>query len=146
MTFRIDKIEIQQQPERQRYWAEVEVLTPSGFRRKRIETPDTEGHWGLLNAIGAYCDEYVPAAERYSPARRGYWVPGNNMGDPDQWMGNSVSTTRPTMAEIKLRAEAEAAGVRVDKRWGEGRLRQEIASARPAVATLGDARPGDGRD
>lgn len=28
-----------------------------------------------------------------------------------------------------LRAEAEAVGVRVDKRWGEARLRQEIASA-----------------
>lgn len=36
-----------------------------------------------------------------------------------------------------LRAEAEAAGVHVDKRWGEARLRQEIASAarqRPAEA------------
>lgn len=34
-----------------------------------------------------------------------------------------------------LRAEAEAAGVRIDKRWGADRLREEIESARAPEAT-----------
>lgn len=107
MIFRIDRIEIQQQPERKRFWAEVEALTPSGFRRQRIETPDIDGYWGILNAIGAFCDEYAPKPE---VARQSIAV---QESDP------SLDT---------LRAEAEAAGVRVDKRWGEARLREVVAT------------------
>jgi hypothetical protein len=33
-----------------------------------------------------------------------------------------------------LRAHAEALGVKVDKRWGEDRLRQEIQSAETPVS------------
>jgi len=147
MTFRIDRIEIQQQPERKRYWAEVEALTPSGFRRKRLETPDTDGYWGILNAIGAYCDEYAP-----KPSPPGYDDPmqATVLGNvPTGTLGadvldGKVPLRAPDDAVLDtLRAEAEAAGVRVDRRWGEARLREEIASARPAAAALGDVWPSD---
>lgn len=40
-----------------------------------------------------------------------------------------VTPPAPAVDMDALRAEAEAAGVSVDRRWGEARLRQEIASA-----------------
>lgn len=43
----------------------------------------------------------------------------------------SVSTVKPQAADEldELRAKAEKAGVKVDKRWGADKLRQEIAAA-----------------
>lgn len=116
MTLRIDKIEIQEQPERRRFWAEVEVLTPGGFRRKLIMTPGEDGYWGILQAIGDYCDEFAP-----KPAQ-------GELAD---------------LGLDALRAEVEAAGVRVDKRWGEARLREIVASVERGEASREPAPTGD---
>lgn len=145
MILRIDKIEIQQQPERKRFWAEVEATTPSGFRCKRITTPDDQGHWGMLQAIGAYLDEFLPKPAEteelslddlrslHSDAKA--W---DAVGRPEEWpaLGNPEYWNAATLNTLNLlRAEAEAAGVRVDGRWGEARLREEIASVRRGEAT-----------
>jgi hypothetical protein len=62
----------------------------------------------ILKAIGKARDDYdVPVAPLPPPA---------------------VPTPPADDGLDALRAEAEAAGVRVDKRWGEARLRAEIAS------------------
>lgn len=62
----------------------------------------------VLKAIGKARDDYETVA------------PAAPLADPAQPEPGSLDA---------LRAEAEAAGVHVDRRWGEGRLRQEIASA-----------------
>lgn len=104
------RIEIQEQPERNRFFSEVEIggLTA---RRDLVTSPrtgdllaDLEAHWSAIRA--------------------------------------ALRIMRPDLAEAKgqekheevdalddLRAEAEAAGIKVDRRWGEARLRQEIAAA-----------------
>lgn len=45
-----------------------------------------------------------------------------------------------------LRAEAEAAGVKIDGRWGADRLRSEIESAQPSPAGAGETDPPESMD
>jgi len=45
------------------------------------------------------------------------------------------------LALADLRAEAEGLGIKIDRRWAEGRLRQEIDNARAAVAQAAEAPP-----
>lgn len=141
MTLRIDRIEIREQPERKRYWAEIEVHCQSGFRVKRLTTPQEDGRDGIFDAVQAYLDELDPPAPEWAGAPE--WsesaavaplgVP-NNKGDPAEWYA-VYDESGPVADRLDvLRAEAEAAGVRVDRRWGEARLRQEIASAGHAGA------------
>lgn len=162
------RIEIQEQPERKRFWAEVEM---GGMiaRRKEVWTAAEAGIAGILAAVFAAAAEMDPrfrepelkpeAEPEANPAERrgppqgvGYSVPGNRMGDPDQranctYAGPEVELAMSladrseeavaalgrlgeSWTEVDaLRAIAEAAGVRVDRRWGEARLRQEIAAA-----------------
>lgn len=104
------RIEIQEQPERSRFWAEVEM---GGMvaRRKEVVSPKADGLSGILAVVYAAAAEIDP---RVVP--RVELVPADDGLDA-------------------LRAEAEAAGVRVDRRWGETRLREEIAAvARPQAA------------
>lgn len=98
------RIEIQEQPERKRFWAEVEM---GGMvaRRKEVTSPKEEGLSGILGVVYAAAAEMDP---RIMPLTR---VPESD-DDLDA-----------------LRAEAEAAGVRIDRRWGEAKLREKIAAA-----------------
>ena len=52
----------------------------------------------------------------------------------DESTGDEGSEEKDPEAElVDLRAEAEAAGVKVDGRWGADRLREEIAAAKAAA-------------
>lgn len=114
------RIEIQEQPERSRFWAEVEV---GGMiaRRRDVTSPKADGLAGIIAAVIAAYDEMVP-----KPKVREIAAP-------------LIAGSKEDDAVLDaLRAEAEAAGVRVDGRWGEARLRQEIAAVgqeTPVVAT-----------
>ena len=110
------RIEIQEQPERSRYWAEVEV---GGMiaRRREVTSPKAEGLDGIVLAVMAAYEEMTP-----KPKVREIDAPPVEASDP---------------ALDALRAEAEAAGLRVDGRWGEARLRQEIAAVSHERASTG---------
>ena len=136
MILRVDKIEIQQQPERKRFWADVEVTAPNGFRRKVITTPGEDGYWCMLQAIGEYLDGFLPKPAPVVVDTSG--VPtavtpemlsgADSLDNPEYWNAATLGA---------LRAEAEAAGVRVDGRWGVARLREEIASVGHGKAAHG---------
>jgi hypothetical protein len=148
VTLFIDRIEIRQQPEHKRYFLEVEARVDAGQRHKFIPVPYADGRDGMLRALAAYFDEIDPPPKPEPETiftggiaeelRERYPV----FGDLTRAImsGEVVETRVMTgdaaviVAEMSaivdaLRAEAEAAGVRVDGRWGEARLRQEIASA-----------------
>jgi hypothetical protein len=134
VTLFIDRIEIRQQPELKRYFIEVEARVDAGQRHKFIPVPYADGRDGMLRALAAYFDEIDPP-----PKKR-------RLGEPDGWVPHTM--TQPEAERIlegaaeierapsnrwpdvlpELRAEAAARGVVVDNRWGEVRLRQEIAS------------------
>jgi len=144
------RIEIQEQPERNRFFSEVEIggLTA---RRDLVTSPrtgdllaDLEEHWAAIRAaLRIMRPDLAPARgqEKHeeeeaeavvgSPAERpGLASMPPTPGPPVEPIAEPDEGHR---AELDaLRAEAEAAGVRVDRRWGEARLQQEIASARPA--------------
>jgi len=163
------RIEIQEQPERNRFWAEVEV---GGMvaRRKLVHSPREDGLAGMLAVVQATYDEMVPKPKAEPPSSprpestpdgARLLIGSHEVGDvvkdergrswlwePDGFrpyrdgLSSGWPLERADESDIEaLRAEAEAAGVDVDRRWGEARLRQEIASARPAVASLEDAWP-----
>lgn len=157
-------IEIQEQPERQRFRAEVEV---GGLvaRRKEVMSgltgdvlADFDAHVLVIRAALVGMLPKPKAAksveEFAADAPRVYW---EAQSEPTQWPSPTASiptavtrellspsemndAARQLMGETKakhdadatldvLRTEAEAAGVRVDGRWSERRLRQEIAAA-----------------
>lgn len=105
------RVEIHEQPERRRFWAEVEV---GGMiaRRREVTSPMEDGIDGILAVVRATYGEMVPQQKRPPP--------------PPLPAEAAITENDPLDA---LRAEAEALGVRVDGRWGEARLREEIAAA-----------------
>lgn len=153
MTLRIDRIEIRSQPERKRYWAEAEVYCDSGFRVKQIVTPEADGRNGIFAALMAWCDELDPPPK---PAKV-YW---EAQGDPTEWPervdpaeglekivltpDQQAAFDRHWATVDTLRAEAEAAGVRVDRRWGETRLLVEIDRAKFVGRAEEDGAAADG--
>ncbi len=126
------RIEIHEQPERQRFWAEVEV---GGMiaRRREVTSPREDGLSGILAVVHAAAFEMDPRLapklaqdEPQSPAILLGSVPTGTLGA--DVLSGKVPLQAPDDLDA-LRAEAEAAGVDVDRRWGEARLRREITSA-----------------
>lgn len=123
------RIEIHEQPERKRYWAEIEV---GGMiaRRREIVTPQEAGLSGVFADVMAAVDEMLPkpkVPEAKFVATVSEFVAVAAAGDTVAWHLASGSAEDPLAA---LRAEAEAAGIEVDRRWKEARLRREIAAAK----------------
>lgn len=132
MTLFIERIEIRQQPEHKRYWAEVEARVDAGFRRHVLTTPYADGRDGMLAALKAYWDELDPSLPPDDPVKQMIRVMDNGIADGLVGLGAAVPAGNANLDA--LRAEAEDAGVRVDGRWGEARLRQEIAAAHDEAA------------
>lgn len=103
------RVEIHEQPERKRFWAEVEV---GGMiaRRREVVSPQEDGLAGMLAVVQAAVDEMIPKPKP---------TPIAEPAEPEGIVDSDLDA---------LRADAEALGVRVDGRWGEARLRQEIAA------------------
>lgn len=100
------RIEIHEQPERRRFWAEVEV---GGMiaRRREVTSPRDAGLAAILSVVQAAADEMIPQPKPDAPPDVVFAPP--DLRDP-------------------LRRDAEALGIDVDRRWGEARLRAEIAA------------------
>jgi len=160
------RIEIQEQPERNRFWAEVEV---GGMvaRRKLVHSPREDGLAGMLAVVQATYDEMVPRPKAEPPSsprpestpdgarlligshavgdvvkdergRSWLWEPDGFRPYRDG-LSSGWPPERADESDIEaLRAEAEAAGVRVDGRWSAARLRQEIAAATHEPAPTSD--------
>lgn len=143
------RIEIQEQPERKRFWAEVEM---GGMvaRRKEVTSPKEDGLSGILSVVYAAAAEMDPrimtVAPEHQPASQAVTLDNPNI------LGGGLDALRTEAgAEVEagdyhalanektkreyhafmdaMRAEAESLGVRVDRRWGEARLREKIAAA-----------------
>ena len=141
MTLFIDRIEIRQQPEHKRYFIEVEARVDAGQRHKFIPVPYADGRDGMLRALAAYFDEIDPPPKSESET---IFTAENVNAAVDRFRTMTEPEAERILegaAEIErassnrwpdvlpaLRAEAAALGVAVDNRWGEARLRQEIAS------------------
>jgi hypothetical protein len=119
MTLRIDTIEIRQQPERSRYWAECQVMCDSGYKLKQITTPDSDGRAGILKAIADWMDGLDSLPAHLPPL----------VNAPPDLLREADDPVR-----IELRAQAKALGIEVDGRWHVARLRQEIADAVAAAS------------
>jgi hypothetical protein len=96
---------------------DLEVIRrPLRYQTRRLRPGDgfvaSDGHARLLIAI-----------KRAIPARP--ISPFDHDGDGHE--GGSLPAAQRVLDD--LRAEAEAAGVKVNRRWGERRLREEIAKA-----------------
>ena len=119
------RIEIHEQPERKRFWAEVEV---GGMiaRRREVVNPRDAGLAAMLSVVQATVDEMIP---RPNPD---FSVPPTSIADAfakGDAMAAAGLLPPDDAPRAALRAEAEALGIEVDGRWGETRLRVEIAAA-----------------
>ena len=71
----------------------------------------------------------LPDAEAVKYCGNGLAVPvGDHQADVKKAVVDEPAETRDDLKE--LQAQAKAAGVKVDKRWGADRLREEIDAAR----------------
>jgi hypothetical protein len=143
------RIEIQEQPERRRFFAEVEV---GGMvaRRQLVTTErvggdilaDVDAHMAAIReALVAMLPkpkvaQELPIIARGGPGLDGSvsynpeWpAPTDDLGNPPKRRGRPPGSKNRSDALDALRSEAEATGVRVDGSWGEARLRQEIETA-----------------
>ena len=103
-------------------------------RRKEVWSPKEDGLSGILAAVYAAAAEIDPRImpPEPAPADQGSCCENGDFGDGHECLKQDGAVVDA------LRAEAEAAGVRVDRRWGEARLRQEIAAAGHERAPTGD--------
>lgn len=128
------RIEIQEQPERNRFFSEVEV---GGMiaRRKLVSTERTKD---LLVDFDTHCEAIRDALREMVPGLGGVVTaerpalaslpPAPEVAAPRARVAQEPRDAAPVDLDA-LRAEAEAAGIDVDGRWGETRLRVEIARA-----------------
>lgn len=127
-------IEIQEQPERSRFRAEVEVGGMVARRREVLfpRTDDLRGDIrGMFGQIAAALDEMLPApvVREPEPPAVEHWAAAD---EPTEWPAPGDDD------KAALVERAKALGIDVDGRWGEARLRQEIAAASHEPAPTGD--------
>ena len=142
------RIEIQEQPERERWWAEVEI---GGMvaRRRDVTSPRSAGVEGIIAAVLETHAAMLPRPKPKPPEPVEEPPPGPRNVDERRWVSSlagsdalhiqRVDYSPPSDERDALRAAAEAVGVRVDGRWSMDRLRQEIASVGSERAAESDA-------
>ena len=112
----VSDIEIHRIPERKGFRAEIQTGDP--VTRTEVWSPLSGDHAADLDALFARISEWVE--ER---------MPRPKLEVVRQSVAVHEVPPEPDTDLDALRAAAEAAGVDVDKRWGEARLRREIARA-----------------
>ena len=143
----VERIEILEQPERRRYRVFIECRVDGHIRPETINIPLSDGRDAILHAIKAYWDKWAPepsgavvlqsiAAQEPGGNAAAYAYPLNAAeGDIRRLYGLPNGAVGVDVDPLDaLRAEAEAAGVRVDGRWGEARLREVIATVQRGEA------------